>query len=124
MFHIRHLHLGHLAKAFALRDAPSAVSRAQGSSTQSRLTSAKLKSQPKDKSAGAKPEKERARDLERKAKKGDWVIDHSGDAERRMQEVVRRQGKLTRKGGAMVSGGGSADYQVPDLGMLEKLVGK
>jgi ATP-dependent RNA helicase DDX31/DBP7 len=27
MFHVRNLHLGHLAKAFALREAPSEISR-------------------------------------------------------------------------------------------------
>jgi len=30
IFHIRHLHIGHLAKAFALRDAPTAVTSGGG----------------------------------------------------------------------------------------------
>ncbi|KAG6842129.1 hypothetical protein C0991_001622 [Blastosporella zonata] len=104
IFHIRHLHLGHLAKSFALRDAPKAVTNSQGSSKQSRKS--------KD---GPAPQKER-----KNREKGEkWEIDHSGEAEKRMQAVVRAQGRLTKKGGAMVSSGAS-EFQISGGYDLEK----
>ncbi|KDQ27681.1 hypothetical protein PLEOSDRAFT_1076765 [Pleurotus ostreatus PC15] len=83
IFHIRHLHLGHLAKSFALRDAPNAIG------TQ------------------AKPTK--------------WEIDHSGDAEKRMQTAVRAQGRLLKQKGVMMSSGVS-EFQIPGGTDLVKLV--
>ncbi|KAG6918530.1 hypothetical protein DXG01_013620 [Tephrocybe rancida] len=106
IFHIRHLHLGHLAKSFALRDAPKAVTNSQGAPKHSRKT--------KD---GPAPQKER-----KNREKGEkWEIDHSGEAEKRMQAVVRAQGRLTKKGGAMVSSGAS-EFQISGGYVLEKLV--
>ncbi|KAG6812032.1 hypothetical protein H0H92_004694 [Tricholoma furcatifolium] len=106
IFHIRHLHLGHLAKSFALRDAPkAAVTNNQASSKQAR------------KANGNTPQKER----KSKAKDEKWEIDHSGEAERRMQAVVRAQGRLTKKGGVMVSSGAS-EFQISGGYDLEKLV--
>ncbi|KXN91019.1 ATP-dependent RNA helicase DBP7 [Leucoagaricus sp. SymC.cos] len=81
IFHIRHLHLGHLAKAFALREAPKSIT---GATTK-------------------------------------WEINLSGDAEKRMQAVVRAQGRLTKKGGVMMSSGAS-DFQIAGGNALEKLV--
>jgi ATP-dependent RNA helicase DDX31/DBP7 len=104
MFHIRNLHIGHLAKAFALRDAPTTVSKAQGQGKNKKKAAASVK-----------PHRSAS-------KKDDWDIDHSGEAERRMQEVVRKQGRLSKKGGMMMSAGNS-DFQVPDLSMLQKMVG-
>ncbi|KAG6848700.1 hypothetical protein H0H93_014787 [Arthromyces matolae] len=102
IFHIRHLHLGHLAKSFALREAPKAVTNNEGSSKQqTRPTWKERKS--KDKSV----EK--------------WDIDHSGDAEKRMQAVVRAQGRLTKKGGALASRDAS-EFQISGGYDLEKLI--
>ncbi|GLB37575.1 putative RNA helicase [Lyophyllum shimeji] len=106
IFHIRHLHLGHLAKSFALREAPKAVTSSQSVS--------KPGSKSKDAPAAQKERKKR--------EKGEkWEIDHSGEAEKRMQAVVRAQGRLTKKGGVMMSSGAS-EFQIAGGDALEKLV--
>lgn len=90
---MKNLHLGHLAKAFALRDAPSAL---PGSSA-----AKKTAVRP----AGSKWDRD---DDEGK-----------GDAEKRMQEAVRKQGRLTKSGGVL-GVVGTGDYQIADVGDLEK----
>ncbi|KAG6833546.1 hypothetical protein H0H87_005197 [Tephrocybe sp. NHM501043] len=105
IFHIRHLHLGHLAKSFALRDAPKAVTNSQSVSKQSRK-------------ARDGPAQQKERKDQQKGEK--WEIDHSGEAEKRMQAVVRAQGRLTKKGGAMVSSGAS-EFQISGGYDLEKI---
>lgn len=47
--------------------------------------------------------------------------DHSKDAERRMQEVVRLQGRLTKQGGVMKSSG-TSEFQIASGYNLEKMV--
>lgn len=104
VFHIKHLHLGHLAKAFALRDAPTSV------------TSNKAKKKPE---TTKKPNKKPASSIKLSDLKDDkW---HSADAEKRMQEVVRAQGRLTKKGGQLVSTGVS-EFQIAGGEALEKMV--
>ncbi|KAH9997408.1 hypothetical protein BJV74DRAFT_826633 [Russula compacta] len=76
MFHIRHLHLGHLATA-AKRQ------------VRSRL-------RPRKRGHGGE---------------SDGGGDENPDASRRMQVAVRKQGRLVRKSGAMVSSGLS-EFQV------------
>ncbi|KAL1748722.1 P-loop containing nucleoside triphosphate hydrolase protein [Schizophyllum fasciatum] len=100
IFHIRHLHLGHLAKAFALREAPKAVTHKQGGDGQ-----AKGKKAPKGSNA----------------KSREWEASHSGDAERRMQEVVRAQGKLTKKGGVLRAAD-TSEFQIAGTAALEKML--
>ena len=48
--------------------------------------------------------------------------DDVADAERRMERVVRAQGRLTKKGGKMVSSG-TDEFQIAGGYDLEKLVG-
>lgn len=96
-FHIQNLHLGHLAKAFALRDAPSAIPSA------SRSKAAASAPRP----AGSKWERD---DDEGKL-----------DAEKRMQEAVRKQGRMTKKGGVL-GVQGTDDFQTMGTSDLEKLV--
>lgn len=60
---------------------------------------------------GKKPKKE----------KKEWEKDHSGDAEKRMQEMVRLQGRLTKKGGVMMSTG-TSEFQIAGGDALERLV--
>ena len=107
IFHIRHLHIGHLAKAFALRDAPKAVSRSGSKNTKSghALPGGSAHS-------GGNVRQEPS------AKK---LSDHSSGAELRMQAVVRSQGRLTKKGGVMISSG-SSEFQIAGGSALEKLV--
>jgi ATP-dependent RNA helicase DDX31/DBP7 len=104
IFHIRHLHLGHLAKAFALRDAPKNVTGGGSNSKK-----------PKTKLMGGQVKVNSARGK-------DWDEAHDVDAERRMQEIVRSQGRLTKKGGVMISSGVS-EFQIATGAALEKLVG-
>lgn len=108
IFHIRHLHLGHLAKAFALREAPGTAGA--GASAKKRVVAPVKKAKPV-----AGKEKTFRRGM-------DWDEGHDGDAEKRMQEIVRSQGRLTKKGGVMTSSGVS-EFQIAGGSALEKLVG-
>ncbi|KAJ7497507.1 P-loop containing nucleoside triphosphate hydrolase protein [Mycena latifolia] len=119
IFHVRHLHLGHLAKSFALRDAPKSVSTAGAGGKAAPRKEKERERKPKktaegaETADGASATKKRARE---------WEVDHSGEAERRMQEVVRSQGRLTKKGGVMMSSGAS-EFQIAGGAALERLVG-
>ena len=104
IFHIRHLHLGHLAKAFALREAPNAATA--GSKANSKRKAGIQRSKP------STATKKRSVDAE--------DDDNVAEAERRMENVVREQGRLTRKGGKMVSSG-AAEFQIAGGYDLEKL---
>lgn len=96
MFHIRRLHLGHLAKAFALREAPSNVAPSN------------------QKFSGPKAAKSRRlRPSE----------DNDQSAEKRMREAVRTQGKSHKKDGVYMSSGVS-EFQIPGGQDLEELVAK
>ena len=97
IFHVRHLHIGHLAKAFALREAPKTIS------------DGKKRIAIKTKGHGSRPAKS--------TKSHDGV----GDAEQRMQDVVRAQGRLSKKGGKMISSG-TNEFQVASGAGLESLV--
>ena len=104
IFHIRHLHLGHLAKAFALREAPTAA--AAGHKTSSQRKAGKQKGKPPGVSKKKVPALDSDSDV--------------AEAERRMEKVVREQGRLTKKGGKMVSSG-VAEFQIAGGYDLEKL---
>ena len=97
IFHIRNLHLGHLAKAFALRDAPGVVSQ-KGAATGSTgvKASSKQKRMKRFRSSGPKAEHN---------------ADNDTTAEKRMQEVVRRQGRLIKKGGILMASG-TDEFQI------------
>jgi len=105
IFHIRNLHMGHLAKAFALRDAPNSVNAANDFKS----TKQTFKKQRSNVNGKDKPK--------------EWDRDHSGAAEKRMQAIVRTQGRLTKKGGFMVSTGAS-EFQVSGGVELERLVNR
>jgi len=102
IFHIRHLHLGHLAKAFALRDAPGTISG-------------------HGKSQGTASGKKQARRL--KGRRGENGGNGDPDTERRMNAAVRNQGRLVKKGGEMASSG-LWEFQVSSGDALERLVNK
>lgn len=103
---MRHLHLGHLAKAFALREAPSAVTGAQAQAKKAKAKAA-LKSARKPR--GARGDDDETFDV--------------GDAEKRMEKVVREQGRLTKKGGKMVSSG-TGEFQLAGGDYLERLANR
>jgi len=67
--------------------------------------------------SGPKPTHERAHNI-----KGVTAeLDHGNAAETRMRTAVRSQGRLTKKGGVMLSSG-SYEFQVAGGSSLEKLV--
>jgi ATP-dependent RNA helicase DDX31/DBP7 len=102
--------MGHLAKAFALRDAPKLVKGVGGAKAPRKKDGHRLKSRRPNVKVKIDQAKE-------------WDRDHSGDAEKRMQAIVRAQGRLTKKSGVMASTGAS-EFQISGGYDLEKLVGK
>ncbi|KAG9099238.1 ATP-dependent RNA helicase dbp7 [Ceratobasidium sp. UAMH 11750] len=102
MFHVRHLHLGHLAKAFALRDAPGSVS-----------------SKPKS----TKPKSRKQIKRKRDAGASSDDDDDEERAEMRMREAVRAQGRMSKKGGVLMTSG-TSEFQITGGDYLEKLVGR
>jgi ATP-dependent RNA helicase DDX31/DBP7 len=106
--------MGHLAKAFALREAPKNVTGSSGK------LGNKMPSTKSATKAFGKPQSSNVTDKGNQRGK-DWDEAHDPDAERRMQEVVRSQGRLTKKGGIMMSSG-SSEFQIATAAALEKLV--
>lgn len=96
IFHVRHLHIGHLAKAFALREAPKTITDGRNKVTST------------SKGRGSRPAKS--------TKQHDV-----GDAEQRMQDIVRAQGRLSKKGGKMISSG-TDEFQIASSAALDSLV--
>lgn len=106
IFHIRNLHLGHLAKAFALRDAPGIVSQ---------------KGAVSGTTGGKTPSKQRGGKVGRPTpRKAGHDVEHDKTAEKRMQEVVRRQGRLIKKGGKLMASG-TDEFQIGGGYSLESL---
>ncbi|KAI0374087.1 DEAD-domain-containing protein [Pilatotrama ljubarskyi] len=116
IFHIRHLHLGHLAKAFALREAPTAVTSKNAKSS---------KGKTKQKGGAAHTHAHGAKTKRKRPRGADASDDEQGvaEAEKRMEKVVRAQGRLTKKGGKMVSSG-TSEFQIAGGYDLEKLVNR
>ncbi|CAK9786379.1 DEAD-domain-containing protein [Cutaneotrichosporon oleaginosum] len=107
-FHVKSLHLGHLAKAFALREAPGSIA----ATSKPKKEKAKLPG-GKRKRADSDDEEER---------KGGKELTARNETERRMYEAVRKQGRLVKAGGVLAATGG--DFQVADTRALEKMVSK
>ncbi|KAH7913482.1 P-loop containing nucleoside triphosphate hydrolase protein [Hygrophoropsis aurantiaca] len=106
IFHVRHLHIGHLAKAFALRDAPKTITDGGKKGITKGLAKPKVR--------------ESKNGNHKRDKTHDWE-ERTGDTELRMQEIVRAQGRLSRKGGKMVSSG-TDEFQIASGDALAKLV--
>ena len=106
-FNVRTLHLGHLAKAFALREAPRAAG-SKASASQSTTTSAagangKAKSK---KAAGTSGDKKSS-----SARSASDITSNSKDAEARMYAKVRELGRLSRRNGVLAAHG-TDDFQI------------
>lgn len=99
LFHIKHLHIGHLAKAFALRDAPTQISHHKATSQKTKKGS--------------------------KAGRRQAAADGQVATEERMREVVRSQGRLTKMKGE-IKRSGIEEFQVDAGGGydLEKLMAR
>ena len=112
IFHIRHLHIGHLAKSFALREAPAAIT-----SHSSRFAKKKPASKGRDK----KSKPAASTRVSKSVREKNWNEEQDGDAESRMREAVRTQGRLSKKKGVLMSYGGMSEFQVTSGEALEKL---
>jgi ATP-dependent RNA helicase DDX31/DBP7 len=112
IFHVRHLHIGHLAKSFALREAPAAIT-----SRSSHSTKKKFMSRGRDKRSKPTASTRVSKGVREK----DWNEEHDKDAESRMREAVRAQGRLSKKKGVLMSYGGMSEFQVATGDALEKL---
>ncbi|KIM69057.1 hypothetical protein SCLCIDRAFT_1208474 [Scleroderma citrinum Foug A] len=108
MFHVRNLHAGHLAKSFALREAPKSIG-----GTKSKTTT-KAKAFDKKPKAGIGGVASHSKDHDT------YISGRTGDAEARMKEVVRAQGRFLKKGGMMKSSG-TGEFQLASGAALEKL---
>ena len=80
------------------------------------MKASKLKVHGKEKASESKVKSKRKR---REDESGDEQ--DVADAERRMEKVVRAQGRLTKKGGKMVSSG-TGEFQIAGGDALERLV--
>lgn len=135
-FHTKSLHLGHLAKAFALREAPSALTP----------------SMPKAKTRGVKTKNADGTFIGAKRKRededGEGEDEKTGgkerlarnETERRMYEAVRKAGRAVKAGGAlgevgkvggkggnvgrMGAGGAGDEFQVMGADEIERMVKK
>ncbi|WWC86797.1 uncharacterized protein L201_001676 [Kwoniella dendrophila CBS 6074] len=137
-FHIKSIHLGHLAKSFALREAPGQLTS---------TTNAKAKPSTKVTSSATAPVKKRKHqddddddDQEEEQQSGGKELTARNETERRMYEAVRKQGRMIKSGGKlgafagsatnkrkninnmMGAGGASGEFQVYGTGELERMV--
>jgi ATP-dependent RNA helicase DDX31/DBP7 len=114
-FHTKSLHLGHLAKAFALREAPGALVASSSRTAKAAAHEAHVQSRKRKRGGEGDDEKEI----------GGKEQTARNDTERRMYEAVRQQGKSVKSGGTMgafaIAGGGS-EFQVMDSAELAKMV--
>ncbi|KAF9503774.1 hypothetical protein BS47DRAFT_1374460 [Hydnum rufescens UP504] len=126
IFHVRNLHMGHLAKAFALRDAPSAIgsasASASGSGSKAPHDTGKGKNRDKKKPGRSKTDDtpsqgEGGEEKEKGAMHGETTT----TATDRMRKVVRDQGRLTKQDGAM-GAAGTDEFQIAGGLDLEALV--
>ena len=118
-FHVKNLHLGHLAKSFGLRETPGKIGGGGGSKKKD-VKGGKRKRGDADSSE----DDQEAEEAEiRAAAAGGKSSAAKTDIEKRMYAAVRKQGRLTRVDGKMAAGGGDAEYQVALSGRdLEKMV--
>lgn len=113
-FHPKLIHLGHLAKSFALREAPTAATAA--------VAKPKKEKERKDKLSNKR--KREDGDDDEQPKKGGKETTARNETERRMYEAVRKQGRQFKSGGALgaFSGNAGGEFHVPDTSSLEKMV--
>ncbi|WRT64663.1 uncharacterized protein IL334_001597 [Kwoniella shivajii] len=131
-FHIKTIHLGHLAKSFALREAPGQLSVPTIKSKAKITSSATAPSNKKRKHNDDDDE-----DGEDTEQKGGKELTARNETERRMYEAVRKQGRMIKSGGKLgefnkikgnsrintsVGGGGGGEFQVYGTGELERMV--
>ncbi|WWD21587.1 hypothetical protein CI109_106073 [Kwoniella shandongensis] len=129
-FHIKTIHLGHLAKSFALREAPGALSVVTKAPKERVTSSATNNKKRKRIAAGSDGEDDEG---EEEVTKGGKEATARNETERRMYEAVRKQGRMVRSGGKMgafagnnnkpaAANGAGSEFHVFNTGELEKMV--
>ncbi|OCF38855.1 ATP-dependent RNA helicase DBP7 [Kwoniella heveanensis CBS 569] len=148
-FHIKSVHLGHLAKSFALREAPGQLSGPSkqkpkpGHPTSSATAPKKRK---RTTGAGEDSDDEDDEETSGSAAKGGKELTARNETERRMYEAVRKQGRMIKSGGklgefagkpkraggtstgggggagGMTIGGAGGEFQVFGTSELERMV--
>lgn len=123
IFHVRNLHTGHLAKSFALRDAPSAMASVSNASVRkgkAKLAKSGQNQNPKRGKGEIKDMRKGDREKKQGREKFDSLDETAGE---RMRQIVRAQGRLTKQDGVMAHGGGLGEFQTVSGSALEKLIG-
>jgi ATP-dependent RNA helicase DDX31/DBP7 len=118
-FHPKSLHLGHLAKAFALREAPSALSASTASATKADAKASIVEAQKKRKRS------KKGDDSSDEEERGGKETTARNETEKRMYAAVRKAGKQIRSQGKMGQFGGAAggsEYQVAGMAEIERMV--
>ncbi|KAL1406971.1 ATP-dependent RNA helicase dbp7 [Vanrija albida] len=130
-FHVKSLHLGHLAKSFALREAPGTLA-ATIKPAKAKITSSATSNKRKRDGEDGEDDDDQPR--------GGKETTARNETERRMYEAVRKQGRLHKSGGTLGAYSGEAgrnkggrssaaatsggEFQTLDTSELEKLVAK
>lgn len=120
-FHPKSLHLGHLAKAFALREAPSSLSSSSTTKAKPVTATAASKKRKRANAVGAEEDD----DEDEEEGQGGKETTARNETERRMYAAVRKAGKQVRSQGKMGQfggGGAGSEFQVMGAGDLEKMV--
>ncbi|KAK8847496.1 hypothetical protein IAR55_005354 [Kwoniella newhampshirensis] len=131
-FHIKTIHLGHLAKSFALREAPGALSIVTKAPKERITSSATNNKKRKRATAGGSDDEDDDEEGE-EAVKGGKESTARNETERRMYEAVRKQGRMVRSGGKMgafagnnnkpaAANGSGSEFHVVNTGELERMV--
>jgi ATP-dependent RNA helicase DDX31/DBP7 len=126
-FHPKSLHLGHLAKSFALREAPSSLSATTASASKATAKAAEIQA-TKDRYKRKRSDKNANGDGD----SSDEETTHGGkettarnETEKRMYAAVRKAGKQVRSQGKMGrfgGGGGDSEFQVVGADDVERMV--
>ncbi|OCF58693.1 ATP-dependent RNA helicase DBP7 [Kwoniella mangroviensis CBS 10435] len=134
-FHIKSVHLGHLAKSFALREAPGQLSSSSSSTTKNSTKVTSSATAPGKKRKHPSGEGDDGDDAEEEVRGGKELTARN-ETERRMYEAVRKQGRMIKSGGKlgefagsnknkkqhMSSNGGGGEFQVYGTSELERMV--
>ncbi|KAL7420070.1 ATP-dependent RNA helicase dbp7 [Cryptotrichosporon argae] len=127
-FAVKALHLGHVAKAFALREAPGQLVAASGGASKKGGKAGKSGASGEAK-LGKRKRPAAADDDDTEARAGGKEATARNETERRMYEAVRKAGRAIKSGGELgvfrTQGGAGAvggEFQVMRAGELERLV--
>ncbi|WVF69673.1 hypothetical protein IAT40_004452 [Kwoniella sp. CBS 6097] len=100
-FHIKSVHLGHLAKSFALREAPGQLSGPSKQKPKPGHPTSSATAPKKRKRATGGEDSDEGDEDEGATTKGGKEMTARNETERRMYEAVRKQGRMIKSGGKL-----------------------